>query len=346
MIRLTRLARPKFKLTSLIRYNHSDPLGLSNILKDLNTENQSPNPPDSPQDLTSFLESLEVHDEPGPYGKSLDIPLQEPKSDVIAQEQELFRDIFASLNTGANKTPYPQKIFQNLQDYQNLRKSDHESHVTKLEQIDNALAPTLSHIDSMNSRYELAKEFYQLLKKISQVLSEDNLGKFTLESEEFDALIEDVKRTCEQTPTSPVLNTMTISPMINQYLKTSINKFKDGQLALTMFNTLKNDIHIYLVGCDQNTYNEILKTIWIFHGRNDLYQVEVLVTEMVNNGFQGNLSTFNILKQIILDYYGLKMSTDVSTGSNLPIWNRDDDERVGRLEQRLRAMSQRIKRES
>ncbi|EGV61837.1 hypothetical protein CANTEDRAFT_115286 [Yamadazyma tenuis ATCC 10573] len=66
---------------------------------------------------------------------------------------------------------------------------------------------------------------------------------------------------------------------------------------------------------------------------------------MLNNGFQGNLVTFNILKQIIVDYYGLKMNNYKPIRNSLPVWNKDDDQRVQRLESALRTMALRIRRE-
>ncbi|WEJ93066.1 hypothetical protein PSN45_000526 [Yamadazyma tenuis] len=383
LMRLSRTIRPRIWVVP-VRFNHSkerDPLGLISILQDLRKEEQehsvktpleSPNVSDmlktldesepdsstdsqidSSNDLKSFLDSLELNDDSpsSSFEDQFDEPGQS-QSEIIAQERELFRDIFKSFNTDSPAVDLKSRIYDNIINLQTVKKSSYSKHSDHLTRVREAISPTIAHIEAIDTKKSLVSSLNDILEQTSSLLKSpdseqppDQVFLPNVESDAMDNIITEIHESSLKKPQMPVLNILTLPIIFNQFLKTNNHKFKDGQLSITLFNILKNDLNLYLVICNQDTYNEILKTIWIFQGKLSLYQVEALVTEMLNNGFQGNLVTFNILKQIIVDYYGLKMNNYKPIRNSLPVWNKDDDQRVQRLESALRTMALRIRRE-
>lgn len=351
--------------------DNDDPLGLRSILAEANQDIEQAKTGDASEildsprfeeeevertnseaddQIDSFLESLNLTDNTNQKDStSSRKPSQENTKDIIAQEQALFEDIFKSLNTNAsyNTETNHQQIYKNLTNYKmtkaQMEMSDEEE---KLNQVKEALAPTIEYIQTLDSQPKLIQEVNRLLLTTSELLKNtetyNEMFLSPLLNSQHEELIESIKNI--NVPHEQKLNVITLPIIFNEFLKVSNTKFKDGQMTLSFFNYLKDHLHLYLVICNQDTYNEILKTIWIFHGKSNLYQIETITTEMLNNGFQGNVSTFNILKRIITDYYNLKMNNYPLINNNLPIWNQEDDQRVSVLERKLRTISHHIKR--
>lgn len=273
--------------------------------------------------------------------------------DIVEQERALFDDVLGSLNSSAvdNSNTSQRRIYDNLKRYRLMKDQNKiTNQEDKLTRAKQALSPTLQFIDQIKTPVELIDEINKLLLRTTELLhasetsTEIYNGLFLpqLTDQQFDDFIETINQ--NHSPEKQQLNLITLPILFNEFLKVNNNKFKDGQLTISLFNYLKSQLSLYLLICNQDTYNEILKTVWIFHGKSNLYQIEIIITEMLNNGFQGNLLTFNILKKIILDYYNLKMNNYPFINNNLPIWNQEDDHRVLNLERKLRAISFNIKR--
>lgn len=159
-------------------------------------------------------------------------------------------------------------------------------------------------------------------------------------------LMETIHKSSKKTPNSPILNILTLPTIFNQIIETTAYKFYDGQLALSLFNILKRDVRLYTFACNQETFNQVLKLYWIFNGKSSLYNIEMIYLEMINNGFNGDVTTFNILKQIVIDYYKLKMGTSIiNESSKLPIWCKEDDKRASSLEHKLYKLASRLRSE-
>ncbi|ODV69075.1 hypothetical protein HYPBUDRAFT_152264 [Hyphopichia burtonii NRRL Y-1933] len=102
---------------------------------------------------------------------------------------------------------------------------------------------------------------------------------------------------------------------------------------------------------NQQTYNEILRTYWIYFGKSNLYGIEMIFTEMRNNGFEGDLMTVNIVKQILIDYYNLKLGKndnlhlELNSDIKVPIWTIEDDARANNLQRQIQHLASSLVRE-
>lgn len=152
--------------------------------------------------------------------------------------------------------------------------------------------------------------------------------------EKRNSFIKDIFTSSQKTPSVPMLNVLTLPVLFNEIIHKIAMRYYDCQLALSLFNLLKRDINLYTVFCNQQTYNEILRLQWLYYGKNNLYGIEMTFVEMLNNGFTGDIETFNLLKQVIIDYYNLKMGKSFNR-SRLPIWTKEDDKRAENLERKL-----------
>lgn len=213
-----------------------------------------------------------------------------------------------------------------------------------------SLEPSLNLIQKNMSLVELY-EFFEKLRgtwkqqpKGESLFIRDLLVSGNVEGR--NSLVEEIRKHSKETPETPVVNVFTLPILINFIIKTVSFKYQDPQLSLSIFNLLKDDLNFYTICCNQQTYNEIMRIHWIFNGKSNLYGVEMILLEMVNNGFNGDLMTFNLLEKIIVDYHNMRLGIDLH-GSNRvqSIWNNEDDKRVHVLEKKLHAMGNRLRKE-
>lgn len=363
-----------------IRLNSTyDPLGLKDILREVQTKNEEPgklktnsnplslddllndftalpekadNQPNVSKfsevndidELSGFLDSLDVKGLSGPP----ETEIEEPFENIVSQEKAMFKDAFAELIKESEKSRSSNKVFDNLINYSRRRGVEAGLNADEISKLKHSLSSTLAYITSLETEYDLLKSLNTMLADAKMLIEKanehdsttDQLFTTVIESPEMLTQIEAQSTT---TPEKPSLNALTVPIIFKHYLQTINTKFQDGQLTISIFNHIKKDLNLYLLVFNQSTYNEILKTIWIFYGKFNLYQVESLITEMENNGFSGDILTFNILKEITIDYYNLKMGDLKSANNNLPVWSSEDDERISRLENKLRSISRNIK---
>lgn len=289
---------------------------------------------------------------------------------VINEEKNLFQNIFNSYIEPNNEDERSQ-LMQNLRDSVNISKNQIDDILKsttesqpKLSNVSvrlkdelftktkDALNPTIEHLltsQDLNSPKLLVKylkgifgEWFDRNEKAqndNKVFEEVYLNKLLRKSNKFgekhDTFINSIYIQSMEEPGKPILNVFTLPIIFNAILNILSMKYHDGQLALSLFNFLKKDINLYTVCCNQQTYNEILRTQWVYYGKSNLYGIEMIYIEMLNNGFPGDIITFNILKQIILDYHKLKMGQSDLSESKLPIWTKEDDKRVENLERKL-----------
>lgn len=295
-------------------------------------------------ELSGFLDSLDVKGlSVAPEAES-----EESFENIISQEKAMFKDAFAELIKESETSKSSNKVYDTLINYSRRRGVEVGLNADEISKLKQSLSPTLSYISSIESKSGLLKALNLMLSDAKVLIEEanehdstkDRLLTTVIESPEMLAQIESQST---NTPETPLLNALTMPIIFKHYLQTINTKFQDGQLTISIFNCLKKDLNLYLLVFNQSTYNEILKTIWIFFGKFNLYQVESLVTEMENNGFPGDILTFNILKEITIDYYNLKMGDLKAVNNHLPIWSSEDDERISRIENKLRSISRNIK---
>ena len=271
-------------------------------------------------------------------------------NDVITKEKDLLQDILKSYqNIDEEKSNSEKKIFDNLTQYYTGSKLSNQFYQdTLFKRVTESLSSTLDYIDSSKGKHEVVHKLNTIINQLNneQISVNDRQGFFLTSllkhkkiTNDHENLFEEMELQSKISPANPKLNVLSLPSLFNQCLKTLHTKFSDGALCLTLFNYLKKDLNLYSVCCNQDTYNEILKTYWVFQGKSNIYAIENLYIEMTNNGFQGNLTTFNILKQIIVDYYDLKMGNSPLYSTNLPIWTQEDDSRIESLESSLNKLA-------
>ncbi|ODV77948.1 uncharacterized protein CANTADRAFT_7422 [Suhomyces tanzawaensis NRRL Y-17324] len=292
---------------------------------------------------------------------------------TIEEEKQLFQNIFESYMKPAQEDQNAKdKIMWNIRDsvHSTKHKLDrivHTKQQTEFSKVStrlknemfsktrDALRPTIEHIEGLTTLAQVAEYFGQIVDLWMQAVeTEENheslylnqllkdATEFSLQHQEYVDLI---RQEVHNELSRPKLNVITLPILVNQMIKTCAFKFHDGQLAYSLFNLLKKDVGLYTVACNQDTYNEVLRVLWIYHGKSNLYNIEMAFMEMKNNGFKGDFVTFNILKQIIIDYHNLKMGKlDVNKTTGLPIWSNEDDKRVKGLERKLRRLAESLGR--
>ncbi|KAK6463725.1 hypothetical protein DFJ63DRAFT_318769 [Scheffersomyces coipomensis] len=224
-------------------------------------------------------------------------------------------------------------------------------------QVQEALDPTLQYINGLESSSaivdyynHLIEEWYNNADKIKhdETLFETvYLHKLLREStldEKHQSFINEIKLKTEQDAQQPILNALTFSVIFNHILRTLAFKHHDGLTALSLYNILKKDLELYTIICNQETYNEILRILWIFRGKIDLYAFEMAYLEMKHCGFIGDYKTFNIVKQVLLDYYQLRFgkAEGINGENRIPIWSLEENNRSKALEGRLRQLFNRL----
>jgi len=298
---------------------------------------------------------------------------------IIEEEKQLFQNIFNSYIKPTDKDEQSE-LLQNLRDSVNISKNQINdilsSSTSARKNLPNvsgrlkdelftktrdALKPTLEYIytssdlSTSNSLTQYLRtvfaDWFEIVEKaqtdkavFEDIYRNKLLKKSTKFDEKHDEFINSVYVQSTENPSNPILNVVTLPIIFNSILNTIAMKYQDGQLALSLFNFLKKDINLYTVCCNQQTYNEILRIQWLFYGKSNLYGIELIFIEMLNNGFSGDLMTFNILKQIIIDYHNLKMGQSSLNDAKLPIWSKEDDKRVENLERKLGTLANVLKR--
>lgn len=205
-----------------------------------------------------------------------------------------------------------------------------------------ALKPTMEFIEGVGSRGELVEMFNNILKTWDQkeelfFLNDlENSSNTEAINEKHKKLVKEINETSLENPEDPLINVLTLPLIFNKIFKTIVDKFNDSQLVLSLFNILKKDAKLYTHGCNQDTYNQIMKIYWIYNGKSNLYNIEMINLEMTNNGFSGDYETAFILKQCVVDYYKLKKGDGLITQkTRLPIWCEEDNKRAHYLEVKI-----------
>lgn len=254
---------------------------------------------------------------------------------------------------------------QNMENLQSSRKARALANMSSglrhelFERTKDSLAPTLQYISEIPTSSGLAQYFSQIVdswkQKSQRVLlkhTEDiyltrllsgspKLGDAQL-GRAHEQWLESMHLESKSLPSMPELNVITLPTIFNWIIKNASFRLCDGQLSMSLFNLVKRDLATYTIMCNQETYNEVLRTLWIYNGKSSLFNVEMTFTEMRNNGFTGDVVTFNILKQIIVDYHNMKQGKIGGRNLGTPIWSKEESQRIQYLERQLHALAKRI----
>ncbi|CCE85955.1 Piso0_005597 [Millerozyma farinosa CBS 7064] len=344
------------------------------------TEDPASNPKSEESDkgLSSHID-IDKDDE-NVFGMDfLSIDKEKDFKDITRREQETFQKIFDTYRDKPLQEEQKAKLMKDLMESVNIAQGESKKITSESSQsrkrltevseklrdtlfvkIGQALHPTVNYITSSpelvtgakvvdylksifvewNKQVQKAKESKESFEKIYLTRVLDNSTKF---NEDHDEFITTVHNQSLESPASPVLNVFTMPVIFNTVLTTLAWKMQAGQLVLSLFNLLKKDINLYTVCCNQQTYNEILKIQWIYFGKLNLYNIEISFIEMQNNGFMGDIVTFKILKQVIVEYHHLKMGNSHLNPYNFPVWSREDNNRVENLERKLISLGRSLK---
>lgn len=288
--------------------------------------------------------------------------------DLVAEEKSVFLKIFDSYLTKGEEKPQTgdklhSEVLLHLQEsFSKVNQTGQQSNASQVNSRDAekmqkavaaALEPTLTYLLKLQTKKELidfSSDFFNRYADADYDAAEFYLHRRKGESvaafnERHRQFCDKINSQSEQHPEKPHLNSLTMPVVFNHILhELSSTKF-DGEMALTLFNAVKEDINLYTIVCNQQTYNEMLKVYWVYLGKSTLCEVELIVVEMMNNGFSGDLLTFSTLKEILGTYHTMRMGQSLYNPGGQPIWSKEDEKRAQNLGDKLRAMSIRLKGE-
>lgn len=209
------------------------------------------------------------------------------------------------------------------------------------EKIFETLKITLNYIYNLKSTDSICDYFDTLINKVTSKEIELNLfsSQFFNNHEKLNQshldYILDFQKKVNADPAFPPLNEISFSIIFNQILKNVFYIHSNGELAFTFYNKLIDNLEIKLFAFNQETYNQILRIVWISKGKS-LYYVEKVFLEMKNNGFNGDIRTFNILKLIIIDYHHLMRKSYFTTfDDKFSSWFHEDNKKIEFLHENL-----------
>lgn len=306
------------------------------------------------------------------------------KNKFINEERNLLQNIFNTYITEPEHKNIEDEVLWNMQDSlkntkrqvdQALRVNKTNFHLLSkglkrqiFEFMELALQPVYTHIDTnlktpasqIDFLRSLLNTWYEIHgTDTNEELSDQVLNELYLNSlfvdKEFDhrhsQILNDNKESIEQNASSPKVNVITLPLIFNKILHNLSYNFYNGQLTINLFNFIKQDLELYAIMVNQQTYNEILRTYWTYFGKSNLYGIEMIFTEMRNNGFEGDLMTVNIVKQILIDYYNLKLGKndnphlELNSDIKVPIWTIEDDARANNLQRQIQHLASSLVRE-
>lgn len=226
------------------------------------------------------------------------------------------------------------------------------------EKCEAALIPTLAVIGRLQSSPEVYQLYNSILKRVAtdlksakkdqslndrfylrDVFLESNMSGW---SELHEDVIERVRAKSSADPLNIDFNIITLPIITNHVFKKLGYQLFNGQLAISLFNKLKVDIHLYTLCCNQQTYNEILRTIWVYNGNIDLFEFEKVYTEMKFLGYSGNFVTYNILKTVIDEYNALLNGNSIFNEYGSKVLTRDDNARITFLTKEFHKLQTRL----
>lgn len=301
-------------------------------------------------------------------------PRESHKSKLVSmlEEQNLFQNIFETYaqkeSAEVRDDKLENQVLRNLQESFNASgasSANSTKRTFKYDQLDQpamkeildsmaaALTPTLEVLDGFTKKLEVIQFATRIFERYH--LLNNNIDTFYLHKkksetaaefkERCNASCKEVEKYCASKPDEPVLNVYTMPLIFNRVLRVLNTKLYDGQLALTLFHAIKKDINLYTVVCNQETYNEILKTYWVYMGKASLCEVELVFLEMTNNGFAGDLATFSIIKEILASYHTMRIGKSLYNPGGMPIWSQEDERRAKNLGAKLRKLGNSLRKQ-
>ncbi|KAG7192398.1 uncharacterized protein KQ657_001797 [Scheffersomyces spartinae] len=297
----------------------------------------------------------------------------ERKSQIIETEAQVFRNVFDMYMKKDKEADVNEHLLKDKTDtfklvrtsINNILDSNGLISASPLRSFDemvlskalSALKPTFQYIQQdLDTKTEIVAFFKNILERFIQLareakeddpvkMEEIYLRSTLARDRDSEELFNKIAETSASTPAHPTLNVATLPLIFNHVLHVLIFKFADGALPITLYNFLQQNLSLHTVMCNQQTFNHILRATWIYRGKTLVQDITTVYLEMINNGFKGDIVTFNIVKQIVIDYYRLKVGQypGINDESRLPMWSGEDDKHVQRLRRHLGYLSNRLR---
>lgn len=207
-----------------------------------------------------------------------------------------------------------------------------------------ALRPTLDFIDNeLKNSCEVNEYYLSLLKnasvQIDKARDKRNLNEqvylrlvLALDrkqwSDKHQAVVDQIAKQNLLSPKDPVLNAISLPIITNHIFKILGFRFFNGELLMSLFHLLKENVYLHTLCCNQETYNQVLKICWIYYGSVDLLHFEKVFVEMKFMGFPGDVSTCNILKVVIDQYNAMARGKSVLNKFGARVFTKDDNARI------------------
>ncbi|KAG7663995.1 uncharacterized protein J8A68_002496 [[Candida] subhashii] len=184
-------------------------------------------------------------------------------------------------------------------------------------EVKEALKPSFEAIDALKSPQEVYGFITRYLSGLSEIIKTakakeqhkrvtlNDLHKETGWTDSNKDVIKDIAESSEKCPEAPIGNAVTSRFLLNYVLKTLTFKFNNPALSLSIVRMMKKDADLYILSCNQETFNEVLRATWLYYGYVDLYEFEKAFVEMRLLGHRGNRETCDILGVVVNELQNL-----------------------------------------
>ncbi|KAL6449551.1 hypothetical protein SBY92_004465 [Candida maltosa Xu316] len=165
-------------------------------------------------------------------------------------------------------------------------------------------------------------------------------------TERHDVVIKKIQDHSTLNPNAPLCNVLTLPIIFNHSLKLFTYKFSNVNIPLSMINLLQANANLFAISTNQQTFNEVLRMIWIFYGNINLHQVYNAYRSMKFLGFPGDIQTFNILKVVIMECDRMKNGKSVFNKHGDLIFTPDDNLRMEYFRKEYYRLKDRLEKQS
>lgn len=235
-----------------------------------------------------------------------------------------------------------------------------------------ALEPTLTHFRTYKTSHELFQTAQTILNNFAKKLqivgkktrktntSETDSVKLTQIREEIfvqhlfrpidknswldvhEEYVNNVETQSRLSPENPICDVITLPIIFNEIIDCLAFKFNQGQLAMSLFDLIEKDFSFHTIAVNQDTYNLILRLVWVYYGNTNLDQFYRRYHRMTSLGFTGDVKTLNILKTVYNEYDRLKNGKLIFNNSNSPIYTPEDNIRMEYFEKEYNKLKRRL----
>ena len=329
-------------------------------------ESSSDSEPMDFQQLSNFIKEAY---EKNPNYKEIERMSPISKRSQVDYFEALFSKYGGTLDRG-RKTKTQSSVSDSEQDRISSLKEQLRGELTSRCTV--ALSPTISHFKTYKSSDELFQTAQTILNNFAEKVQ--RVGKKTRKSNTNDTdsvklaqmrqeifvqhlfrptdnnrwldvheeYVNNVEVQSRLSPENPICDVITLPIIFNEIIDCLAFKFNQGQLAMSLFDLIEKDFTFHTIAVNQQTYNLILRLVWVYYGNTNLNQFHKRYHRMNSLGFTGDVKTLNILKTVYNEYDRLKNGKLIFNNSNNAIYTPEDNMRMEYFEKEYNRLKDRL----